>query len=41
MADYVLQVPLVGQKVGYDNKPLMQMNAHGQNALLAKDRTRS
>ena len=30
MADYVLQVPLVGQKVGYDAKPLMQPNAMGQ-----------
>jgi hypothetical protein len=30
MADYVLQVPLVGQKVGYDGKPLMQPDAHGQ-----------
>ena len=30
MADYILQVPLVGQKVGYDAKPLMQMSVQGQ-----------
>lgn len=29
MADYILQVPLVGQKVGYDGKALMQPDAHG------------
>jgi Papain-like cysteine protease AvrRpt2 len=29
MADLVLRVPLVGQKVGYDGKPLMQPNAKG------------
>ena len=30
MADYALQVPLVGQKVGYDHKPLLQPSAQGQ-----------
>jgi hypothetical protein len=29
MADLVLHVPLVGQKVGYDGKPLMQPDAGG------------
>jgi hypothetical protein len=30
MADYILDVPLVGQKVGLDGRPLMQPNAQGQ-----------
>ena len=30
MVDFVLNVPLVGQKTGYDGKPLMQPNQHGQ-----------
>jgi hypothetical protein len=30
MADYVLQVPLVGQKSGYDAKPLLQPNGQGK-----------
>jgi hypothetical protein len=29
MADYLLRVPLVGQKVGYDGTPLMQPNVQG------------
>jgi hypothetical protein len=29
MADYILEVPLVGQKLGYDNRPLMQPDAQG------------
>ena len=31
MAEYVLQVPLVGQKVGYDGTPLLQPDARGVN----------
>jgi hypothetical protein len=30
--DYRLQVPLVGQKSGYDGTPLMQADAQGQIA---------
>jgi Papain-like cysteine protease AvrRpt2 len=30
MSEYILKVPLVGQKSGYDGKPLVQPNAHGR-----------
>lgn len=30
MVDFVLNVPLVGQKTGYDGKPLLQPNQRGQ-----------
>jgi hypothetical protein len=30
MADYILNVPLEGQLVGYDNKPLMQPGPNGK-----------
>lgn len=30
MADLVLNVPLEGQKIGYDGKPLLQPNQAGQ-----------